>query len=151
MFFVLPYLCQSWGMFNCSLLHANLNTNIPVGNYFPNQSCLAAIGDCRISKGSLDRVSLHWIFSARVGAAIPFEKKDSDGFRFPTQSSYSWPNLGLEWSICFESRVVWSAWWEWSIYPLNQSSIFFQGTEFMVFNNSWIWESVKYFKLGFQG
>ena len=33
-------------------------------------------------------------------------KKDSDGFRFPTQSSYSWPNLGLEWSICSKSRVV---------------------------------------------
>ena len=46
-FFVLPYLFQSLGMFNCSLLHANLYTNIPFGNYFPNQmqSCLATIGE----------------------------------------------------------------------------------------------------------
>ena len=27
----------------CSLLHANLYTNIPFGNYFPNQSCWATI------------------------------------------------------------------------------------------------------------
>ena len=30
----------------------------------------------------------------------------SDGLRFPTQSPYSWPNLGLEWSICSKSRVA---------------------------------------------
>ena len=30
----------------------------------------------------------------------------SDGLRFPTQSPYNWPNLGLEWSICSKSRVA---------------------------------------------
>ena len=97
MFFVLPYLFQSLGMFNCSLLHANLYTNIPFGNYFPNQmqSCLATIGELTDIKRQFRSSITALDFSARVGAAIPIEE-DSDGFRFPTQSSYSWPNLGLE-------------------------------------------------------
>ena len=30
----------------------------------------------------------------------------SDGLRFPTQSPYSWPNLGSQWPICSKSRVA---------------------------------------------
>ena len=108
MFFVLPYLFQSLGMFYCSLLHANLYTNIPFGNYFPNQmqSCLATIGELTDIKRQFRSSITALDFFSKSRHSNSYWKKDSDGFRFPTQSSYSWPNLGLEWSICSKSTVA---------------------------------------------
>ena len=105
-FFVLPYLFQSLGMFNCSLLHANLYTNIPFGNYFPNQSCLATIGELTDIKRQFRSSITALDFFSQSRRSNYYWKNYSDGFRFPTQSSYSWPNLGLEWSICSKSRVA---------------------------------------------
>ena len=62
----------------CSLLHANLYTNIPFGNYFPNQmqSCLATIGELTDIKRQ---------FRSSITA-----------LDFFSQRRRSWPNLGLE-------------------------------------------------------
>ena len=95
-------------MFNCSLLHANLYTNLPFGNHFPNQieSCLFTIGELTDIKGQFRSSISALDFFSQSRRSNYYWKNYSDGFRFPTQSSYSWPNLGLEWSICSKSRVV---------------------------------------------
>ena len=116
-FFVLPYLFQSLGKFNWSLLHANLYTNIPFGNYFPNkmQSCLATIGELTdIKRQFRSSITALDFFSKSRRSDSYWKKKIQMGSDFPPRA----PTVGLilVWNDQYApnrewSRLVCLEWW----------------------------------------
>ena len=90
----------------CSLLHANLYTNIPFGNYFPNkmQSCLATID----SYQKAVQIEYHCtgFFQPESAQQFLLKKKIQMGSDFPPRA----PTVGLilVWNDQYAPNREWS-------------------------------------------